>query len=74
MKRVACLPGSVEAFGAASVLPSEGPGGTAGPVRILQYEVREGREAVMPGLKLELDLAECEDLCSLQEGGENDVS
>jgi len=30
--------------------------------------VHEGREAVMPGVGLEIDLAECEDLCSLQEG------
>ncbi len=34
----------------------------------LQYEVREGREAVMPHSGLEVDLAECEFLCSLQEG------
>ena len=35
-------------------------------VQFLQYEVREGREAVMPESGLEVDLAECEDLCSLQ--------
>ena len=29
-------------------------------------EYHEGREAVMPGCGLEIDLAECEDLCSLQ--------
>ena len=37
-------------------------------VRFLQYEVREGREAVMPQSGLEINLAECEDICSLQLG------
>ena len=35
--------------------------------------VHEGREAVMPGLGLEIDLAECEDLCSLP-GGDDGIS
>ena len=33
-------------------------------------EIHEGREAVMPSVGLEIDLAECEDLCSLQLGDE----
>ncbi len=36
------------------------------PARFLQYEVREGREAVMPEFGLKIDRAECPDLCSSQ--------
>ncbi len=46
--------------------PSEldGPGGRHG---LCSVSTVRGREAVMPLLQLELDLAECEDLCSLRE-------
>jgi len=36
--------------------------------RCLQYEVREGREAVMPEVRLGINLAECEDLSVLHGG------
>ena len=58
--------GPVEAVAADEELPGQGQGGK--PAHYLQYGVREGREASEPVMSLGIDLAECEDLGSLQEG------
>ncbi len=53
-----------EAIRGSDWIPLDGQGGRHGSC---STEFHEGREAVMPGVGLEIDLAECEDLCSLQE-------